>query len=435
MEDRSATSLSGGERAALQEALALPGYRLLTLSEPLEQGYAATRQALAISSIRQHWRIVALAVLLIGLLMFATNLVDERMAGMVLFGYGVMLFAILLVAAGASIERLHPHIDRLVAFAAFISLLGMHVGVVIAPDASDLRAVAEYGAIFVMIALFTVSGLGFRQAVAVGALSLLALLMASALSPQWPTMKDLFALPPAFDPVFVRFSPDWHRFPFYGLGALLIAALLGVSYDMRERRVFLQERLLVHEKHELDQLSRELTLISREDALTRLANRRHFDEVFVREWSGCLREGLSMNLLFIDVDFFKRYNDHYGHQAGDECLARVAGALATEAKRGADFVARYGGEEFVAFFPRTNNAGLGAIAQRMVDAVDELGIPHAASDVASHVTISVGIAAITPLPGMSSEVLLQAADAALYRAKQAGRHRHVAAWSAPVSGA
>lgn len=429
MEERSTGALSGGERAALQEALALPGYRLLKLSSGLEESYSISRQALAVDSIRQHWRIFFLGIVLIALLAFATDLVDDRMSTLVMIGFTVILALIGMVAAGSSFEVLHPHIDKLVAVAAFIGLFGMHIGVVVSPAGGDLRSVSEYGAIFITIALFTVSGLSFQQATLVASVTLLSLLVLSVFSPEVVALKNTLGGPAMLDPLFVEFSPDWHRFPFYGLGSLIIGGLLGVSHDMRERRVFLQERLLVHEKHELDQLSRELTLISREDALTRLANRRHFDEVFAREWSGSLREGMSMNLVFVDVDYFKRYNDHYGHQAGDECLARVAGALATQAKRGADFVARYGGEEFVAFFPRTNNTGLAAIAQRMIDTVDELGIPHAASDAAPHVTISVGIAAITPLPGMTSETLLQAADAALYKAKQAGRHRYVAAWT------
>jgi len=428
MDERPAFDAGSGERAALQEALALPGYRLLTMSPALEDAFARSRQALAIAEIRDHWRSVVLAVALIALALFATNLVDPRLEALVLLACALIAAVIGTVALGANLPVLNPHIDAVVSVAAATGLLGMHAGVLVTTPGSNLQSVIEYGCIFVMIALFTLSGLGFRQALRVGVLTLLAVACLCALSPAFPAWRQSLGAPAMFDPLFVVMEPQWQRFAFYGPGALLIGTLLGISNDMRERRVFLQERLLVHEKHELDLLSRELTLISREDALTRLANRRHFDEVFAREWSACLREGMSMNLFFIDVDYFKRYNDHYGHQAGDECLARVAGALATQAKRGADFVARYGGEEFVAFFPRTNSAGLTAIAERMVEAVDELAIPHAASGVAAQVTISVGIAVVTPLPGMSSETLLQAADTALYRAKQAGRHRYVASW-------
>jgi diguanylate cyclase (GGDEF)-like protein len=428
MDDHHISEAGGGERAALQDALALPGYRLLTMSPALEDAFAHSRQALAISEIRDYWRTVVLAVALIALALFTTDLVDPRLESLVLLACTVIAAIIGMVALGATLPALHPHIDAVVSVAAAVGLLGMHVGVLVATPGSNLQAVTEYGCIFVMIALFTLSGLGFRQALLVGVLTLFAVVGLAWLSDGFPVWRQSLGAPAMFDPLFVAMELNWQRFAFYGPGALLIGTLLGVSNDMRERRVFLQERLLVHEKHELDQLSRELTLISREDALTHLANRRHFDEVFAREWSACLREGVSMNLFFIDVDYFKRYNDHYGHQAGDDCLARVAGALALQAKRGADFVARYGGEEFVAFFPRTNSAGLAAIAERMVVAVDELGIPHSASDAAAHVTISVGIASVTPMPGMSSETLLQAADTALYRAKQAGRHRYVASW-------
>lgn len=420
--------LAGNERAVLQEALALGGYRRLRMPAALEAAYKAHRQALSITQIHLHWRAVMLAIAMLVASLFVSGLVSAALQDLVVFGSVVVLLVIGMVVLGARVPLLHPSIDLLVALAAFIGLFGMHVGALVAPVDSDLRAIAEYGVIFITLALFTISGLSFAQSIAVCAATLLLTLLASFLSPAIAPWLAAADLPPMFTPVITPFAPDWGHFAFYGLGGVLIAALIGLSQEMRERKVFLQARLLTLEKRELDELSRELTLISREDALTHLANRRHFDEVFAREWSACLREGTLMNLIFIDVDFFKRYNDHYGHQAGDECLARVAAVLATQAKRGADFVARYGGEEFVAFFPRTNSDGLVAIAQRMIDAVDELQIAHACSEAAAHVTISVGLAVMNPAPGSSADALLHAADAALYRAKQAGRHRCAVSW-------
>ncbi len=384
-------------RAPLQAALDGGTLAQLRLPAFLEAQYHARRRAHAVAEIRSRWLLVAATIAVIAAVTFGFGNIPVDLYGAVVFGFGTVLLGVAAVGISVTVPALHPQVDRVLAGAAFVSLTGMLIGTVVAPAGTALRSIAEYGVIFITMAICTISSMSFRRAV---------LVVLAALA-------TFFAL---------GFAPDWSRFPYFALGSALIAGLTGLTFELRQRVVFLQERLLVLEKRELDELTRELGVISRQDALTGLANRRHFDEVFAREWAAAMREGAAMNLLFIDVDYFKRYNDHYGHQAGDDCLARVAAALAGQCKRGSDFVARYGGEEFVAFFPRTNSAGLRAIAQRMIDAVDELALPHAASDSSAHVTISVGLAVLAPEPGQSSEVLVQQADAALYRAKQAGRH-------------
>lgn len=385
------------ERVPLQAALDGGALALLRLPATLAAQYHARRRANAVAEIRSRWMLVAATIAVIAAVAFGLGDIPADLYGMVVFGFCTVLVGVAAVGISATLPALHPQIDRVLAGAAFVSLTGMLFGTVVAPAGTPLRSIAEYGVIFITLAICTISGMSFRRAVLVVLAALATFLAAGVV-------------------------PDWSRFPYFALGSALIAGLTGLTFELRQRVVFLQERLLVLEKRELDELTRELGVISRQDALTGLANRRHFDEVFAREWAAAMREGAVMNLLFIDVDHFKRYNDHYGHQAGDECLARVAAALASQCKRGSDFVARYGGEEFVAFFPRTNSAGLRAIAQRMIDAVDALALPHAAADSARHVTISVGLAVQAPEPGQASEVLVQQADAALYRAKQAGRH-------------
>lgn len=417
-----------GEKAPLLALLSGVPWKRLRLAPDLEEAYHLRRRELSVSGVRDNWVIVAVTVALIGVVTFWSGMVADEIHSVVVFGYVAVFFSIALVATGALVSALNARIDDLMMVAALIALGGMHLGVVVAPEGSALRSTAEYGVIFITIAVCTISGMSLPRALLVIVTALVGLLLASVLSLLYPASPGWLGLPPVFLPVLDGFTPDWYRFPYYAVGSAAIAALIGVSQDVRERTVFLQQQLLKLERRELGVLSQELAVLSRQDALTGLANRRHFDEVLTREWAACQRECTAMNLLFIDVDFFKRYNDHYGHQAGDECLTQVARALASQAKRGADFVARYGGEEFVAFFPRTNTEGLLAIAQRMLQAVDALQIPHAASDAAPCVTISIGLAVVTPTPGSSVETLVEAADTALYRAKHAGRHRCVASW-------
>lgn len=157
------------------------------------------------------------------------------------------------------------------------------------------------------------------------------------------------------------------------------------------------------------------------DSLTGIPNRRAFDKTREQEWARGLRSGMSLSFCMIDIDFFKLFNDNYGHGLGDECLQSVASALRGCVQRPGDFVARYGGEEFVAILPGTDQAGAVQFAQRLHAAMAALNYPHAYSAVADHVTISVGIATATPTAKLTSDSLLAAADGMLYAAKHAGR--------------
>jgi diguanylate cyclase (GGDEF)-like protein len=161
------------------------------------------------------------------------------------------------------------------------------------------------------------------------------------------------------------------------------------------------------------------------DALTGVANRRKFDETLIQEWSRAAREGTPLSLVILDLDFFKQFNDTYGHQAGDLCLQQVARALAETMKRPADLIARYGGEEFVALLPSTDRVGATALAEAMRETLAELGIAHVGTSL-GRVSLSAGVAAAFPQPGSAPEELVRAADAALYEAKLAGRNRVVA---------
>lgn len=161
------------------------------------------------------------------------------------------------------------------------------------------------------------------------------------------------------------------------------------------------------------------------DGLTGVANRRRFDEYASVEWRRARRHGRWMSVILIDVDEFKRFNDHYGHLQGDVCLKRVAGALRKIIHRPADLLARYGGEEFACVLPETPPDGARAIAEQMRQIVEQLHIPHSQASAASHVTISLGIASVVVDHETELDEALAAADSRLYEAKAAGRNRAV----------
>lgn len=159
------------------------------------------------------------------------------------------------------------------------------------------------------------------------------------------------------------------------------------------------------------------------DGLTGIANRRRFDDTMAREWRRCARSHLPLSLVILDVDHFKAYNDHYGHQAGDECLRVVAEVLSDHVRRPSDLVARYGGEEFVCLLPETYGVGATRVAEGFRAGVAERRIPHVQSPVAPYVTISLGVATVIPSPDGTPEQLAEMADQLLYRAKRTGRNR------------
>lgn len=159
------------------------------------------------------------------------------------------------------------------------------------------------------------------------------------------------------------------------------------------------------------------------DGLTEIPNRRNLDQKRVQEWARCMRPGLPISFLMIDIDLFKPFNDNYGHGAGDECLVRIAKALHGCIQRPGDFVARYGGEEFAAILADTDEQGAMRMAERFHHAVAALQIPHAFSTAAPQVTLSIGVATTIPVAGNTPEMLSLASDRMLYAAKNAGRNQ------------
>lgn len=200
----------------------------------------------------------------------------------------------------------------------------------------------------------------------------------------------------------------------------LSEVVLGAKVRAMQRIIQMRHSLLLMTR-KLDSANRELTRLSAVDGLTGIANRRQFDEALLREWRRCLRMRASLSLLMADVDFFKQYNDGYGHQAGDDCLRAVAEALNGKLRRPADIVARYGGEEFAAILPDTGLEGAMQVAESMRLAVQALGVPHENS-IYRVVTASIGVATLVPQLAESMPRLVSAADWALYEAKRHGRN-------------
>jgi diguanylate cyclase (GGDEF)-like protein len=176
---------------------------------------------------------------------------------------------------------------------------------------------------------------------------------------------------------------------------------------------------------DLASANRELEKLSRQDGLTGIANRRYFDSYLVTEVRRAAREKAPVSLILSDVDHFKAFNDCYGHQAGDDCLRRVAAALSSAGRRPADLAARYGGEEFAMVLPGTVLDGAVDVAQAVSRVIGGLAIPHARSAVDQNVTLSQGVVSLIPEKESASENLIQHADQALYQAKQQGRNRYV----------
>ena len=200
------------------------------------------------------------------------------------------------------------------------------------------------------------------------------------------------------------------------------AALVQANQGL-EARVAQRTHELAQSNHALQQVNVRLEAFGRTDGLLQIANRGYFDDRLAHASASAFRRQQPLGLLMIDVDDFKRYNDHFGHQAGDTCLQAVARAVQAAMQRATDLVARYGGEELVVLLPDADAAGASTVAARVVASVAALALPHPASSTGGCVTVSVGVAARVPRSQEDASALVADADAALYRAKAEGRNR------------
>lgn len=209
-----------------------------------------------------------------------------------------------------------------------------------------------------------------------------------------------------------------------GIFVLLLSIVVEKEQVEEELRVINEqlESKVKERTEELEALNRELQQLSVSDGLTGIANRRYFDDYLQAEWAKALRIRHSLAIIMADIDFFKDYNDTYGHQLGDECVVTVASVLQAGVHRPADLVARYGGEEFVIILPDTDQAGGLVIAEKLRAEVERLTIEHKSSSY-QIVTVSLGVAAMVPEHGGLASQLIELADQALYEAKKQGRNR------------
>ncbi len=236
---------------------------------------------------------------------------------------------------------------------------------------------------------------------------------------------------PAMLPYAARCIAEWKE-PENTIGVLIVIYLVTLlRYSLNHNDVitssiglrFENTRLLDKLRHANEVLRR----VSARDGLTGLANRRAFDEFLDKEWRRAVREKRPISVIMLDIDHFKPYNDHYGHQAGDHCLRKVAAVIQASLKRPSDFAARYGGEEFVVVLPDTGAQGSNEVAEIMRREVEAMSVLHAHSAVSGVITISAGTASLVPQDGMTSSGLIRLVDKALYAAKQGGRNRVPAA--------
>ena len=194
-----------------------------------------------------------------------------------------------------------------------------------------------------------------------------------------------------------------------------------IGRDVSARKQAEQQIQMLVRQLEVERNAAQLTSMT--DSLTGMANRRYFDEALYGEFSRLKRSGSPLTLIMLDVDHFKKFNDTYGHLAGDDCLRRIGMTLKAAVGRSPDIVARYGGEEFTVILPETDHFGAVSIAERIRKAVEALAIPHVGSDTTSHITVSLGVVTIQTTELSAPEQIVAMADEAMYRAKQAGRNR------------
>ncbi len=236
---------------------------------------------------------------------------------------------------------------------------------------------------------------------------------------------------------------DHHVFKGYESGAVdylfkplepvILTSKVKIFIELYKQRIRLEEKTreldakvieLEALKLELEHSNKRLRHQSYCDGLTKLPNRRFFDQTLIKEWRRSTRDKKPLSMLLIDIDNFKAYNDTYGHLAGDDCLRKVATQLLETIFRDVDTIARYGGEEFAVILPETDSDGGEMVAKRMLESISALHIEHETSQTGNHVTISIGLGTVMPTDDFRETTLIDLADKALYRAKESGRNNY-----------
>lgn len=232
--------------------------------------------------------------------------------------------------------------------------------------------------------------------------------------------------------VFLNYDIDWTFLNRTYTFSSFLGMALAFAIDRQHRENYLQNCIIELNQHELTEQSQQLERLSQVDALTGLANRRHLNEHLDQQWRYALRHQTSLSIMMVDIDFFKDYNDHFGHVSGDQCLQIIAEQLNLVTSRSYEMAARYGGEEFLLVFPQTNEADIQNLCHLLIQHIKELALPHPKSKVCEYVTISIGCATMTPNSYDRLTNFIRSADDALYKAKVQGRNQYVSANMQPV---
>lgn len=329
--------------------------------------------------------------------------------------YGWVGIIITLAGVLSRIRLLDRWFELYAGFGSFAAV-GLSVaitGVVADPVAGQLTQVAI---MYAIVIIYSVVGLRFKHALYAGWLgglagTLLAQMMDGHVN--WELLHRTYT------------------------GSSLLGMFIAYYAERRDRDLYLQARLLQAAQERTEEYAGRLDRLSRQDALTGLANRRHFDEEMQQEWRRATRQQSPLAVLMIDIDHFKHFNDTMGHVNGDGCLRKVASLIASHTRRPGELAVRYGGEEFLLLFPETDREGACQLADRLIAAFREARIPQAPGLAREFISVSVGVAVAVPGVSMLAPgELICAADDALYEAKHAGRDawRYAAGLSTPPGG-
>ncbi|OTG82686.1 GGDEF domain-containing protein [Acinetobacter sp. ANC 5054] len=220
-----------------------------------------------------------------------------------------------------------------------------------------------------------------------------------------------------------NFNIDWNFLNRTYTYTSFLGMAMAYAIDRQHRENYLQNCIIELNQFEMLQQSEQLKLLSEQDSLTGLANRRHLSQVLEQQWRYALRHKQPFSILMVDIDFFKNYNDQLGHQAGDLCLKTIAKELKMITNRSGELAARYGGEEFLLLFPMVDDNEISSLAAYLIHRVQNLKLLHPDSNISDFVTISIGAASIIPDESINLDQFIRSADTALYHAKENGRNQ------------
>lgn len=393
-------SLSEEERSEydLVHSLLSGGNIGLRFPDPLERQFLAFYQEVARSAFTQNSIYVMSLFLILGAIVFV--LVPFHQLQNFLVGYAILTVVLMIFIAIGHVDSLNKYRDWYTGIATYIGVTTC-LFMVASEEPGQMRILFEQATTVAIIVVYGLSKIRFYPACIVALLS--GISYGAILR-------------------YGHYSFDWLTFQAYYVGANLVGMTIGFTLEYRERTVFLQKKLLKFDQTAIQKLNVELEKLSSEDALTHLANRRSFETFIGREWNRCMRKSLSISVVFVDVDYFKLYNDLYGHQLGDRCLVKIAQVLQSATERSTDMAARYGGEEFILLYSDVEPNDVLQNVERIKRKLENERILHGDSPVSEFVTVSVGVASTIPTAESGPSELIRQADQALYDAKNAGRN-------------